>query len=235
MSTSHQPQSIEEYIQKQRNAGVSDHAIFSKLVQHGWDQQEVQRLLNDDVPPPPAPLPHHNYTQTGNTGVPMQVENVQYNMNIKPVESKIGLYMRLMMLGLWVSVIAVCSFFAQLASKVADPDMTDMGATIVGVVSFLVVSVPVFWIANLKRKAAMEKDPRLVEDLFFKKRVRKSLRFAVVLTAIATFVAVFTLLSGLFLQNEETDMSAFFAALSFALGFGGILAFVWQLHARTQR
>jgi hypothetical protein len=231
----HQPQGIEEYIQKQRSAGASDEVIFNKLVQHGWDQNEVRRLLTDDVPAPPAPQQFHGHAQTGNTGTPVQVENVQYNMNIKPVESKIGLYMRLMMLGLWISVFAICILLSQIASKVANPDTTDMGATIVGVFSVLAVSAPVFWIANMKRQAAMLKDPRLVEDLFFKSRVRKSLRFAVVLTAIAGFIFVFNFLSMLFLQNSSSTADTVFAALFFAAGFGGILAFTWRLHAMTQR
>lgn len=232
----HQQPTIEEYIAHKRHAGVPDQQIYTQLVQHGWDPNEVTRLLTDDVPTPPAPAPYHQYAQTGNTGQPIQVENVQYNMTMKPVESKIGLYMRLTMLGLWVSVTAACVFLAQLISKTANSG-TDMGMTAVVVISFLAVSLPIFWFANQKRLAAMQKDPRLVDDLFYKKRVRKSLRFAIILTAIAGFISVFTLLSMLFLKNDNssTKVQDFFAALVYTAGFGGILAFTWKLHAKTQR
>jgi hypothetical protein len=108
--THHHPHgSPEHYIETQRKAGIPDNTIMANMIQAGWDHQDVSRLLSNDVPKPPAPLEHHNYSQTGNSGTPLQVENVQYNMKVKPVESKIGTYLRLTMLGLWLTVIAACT------------------------------------------------------------------------------------------------------------------------------
>src|SRR5690348_2839325 len=116
----------EQYVEAQRKAGLSDNEIMSKMIQAGWDHNDVTALLSGDVPPPPSGSPSHNYAQTGNTGVPIQVENVQYNMKVKPVESKIGTYLRLTMLGLWFSVAAVCSLLAGIINKVGN-EFYDVG------------------------------------------------------------------------------------------------------------
>lgn len=226
-------QTIEDYIRHKRQSGMSDQDIAEHLVRAGWNQQDVSNLLSDDVPPPPAPLPNNEYSQTGNTGRPLQVENVAYNMKMKPVESKIGIYIRLTMLGLWATVIAVCSLLSTVVQ--ASDESSDVGAVLVFVISACVISVPIFWIANKKLRAALAADPRLVEDLFFKKKVRGHLMFAVVATAIAGFFAIFQLLSLLFLESADANFADSMSALVFALGFGAILAFLWQLHAQTKR
>jgi len=226
----HTPQ---QYIDAQRKAGVSDNAIMAQMIQAGWDHADVSNMLSSDVPQPPVPMPAHNYSQTGNTGVPLQVENVQYNMRVKPVESKIGLYVRLTMLGLWLTVIAVCSFLSGLINAIAY-EGSDFGPIAVFAISLAAVSVPVLIIANQKRAKEMARDPRLIDDLFYKRRIRHSLVVAVVISALTAFSLLYQILSKLFLHGDVSG-SSILSTLVFLLGLGCILAFVWKLHAKTQR
>ena len=234
-SNEHTPPSIQDYIAAQRDKGISDEHILHQLVQAGWDANEVSQLLAAGVPAPDVPLPPHQYSQTGNTGTPLQVENVQYGMRMRPVESKVGLYLRLTMLGLWVTVFAVCVLLANIIDKVMKDSTADLGSALVVVLSLCAVSVPLFVVANKKRATAIQNDPRLLDDLFFKKQVRKSLNTAVILTAIAGFITILSLLSTLFLKNSGLEIADFLMGLIFSAGFGLVLAFTWQLHAKTQR
>ncbi len=229
----HHQHTPEQYVEAQRKAGLSDNDIMSQMIQAGWDHADVARLLSGDVPPPPTPLPSHGYSQTGNTGTPIQVENVQYNMKVKTVESKIGLYVRLTMLGLWATVIAGCTLITGIINRVAD-EFADLGPIAVFSISLAAVSVPVFIIANKKRMKEMLRDPRLIDDLFYKRRIRNSLVTAVVLSGIVAFSTLYQILSKMFLHSSES-VTSILSAFVFLAGFGGVLAFVWQLHTKTQR
>jgi len=230
----HNAPSPEHYIAEQRKAGVSDNSIMAQLIQAGWDHSEVTKLLTAGAPEPPtAPLPAHNYSQTGNTGVPMQVENVQYNMRVKTVESKIGLYVRVTMLGLWLTVIAACSLLAGIINRI-EYSYADVGPVAVFAISLAAVAVPILYFGNKKRAREMARDPRLVDDLFYKRRVRHSLVVAVVFAGLTAFSMLYELLSKVFLHGS-TSVAAILSNLVFLLGFGAILAFVWKLHASTQR
>ncbi len=230
---SHHPHgSPEHYIETQRKAGVPDNAIMTNMIQAGWDHQEVGRLLSGAVPSPPAPLPNHNYSQTGNTGVPIQVENVQYNMRVKPVESKIGLYLRLTLLGMWLTVVAACSFLSGVITAISEE--SDFGPVAVFSIALAAVAVPVLVIANQKRAKEMARDPRLVDDLFSTRRVRHSLVVATVFSGIMAFTVLYELLAKMFLHSEVSG-AGILSSFVFLVGFAGILAFVWQLHTKTQR
>ena len=51
--------------------------------------------------------------QTGGTGTPKQVENVQYNVNVGAVKSKVGLASSLSAIFGWITVLmVVCSLLA---------------------------------------------------------------------------------------------------------------------------
>lgn len=226
---------IQSYVDKHRKSGLSDQDIATNLLKAGWSQAQVDGALGNDVPPPPPPaVTNVTSAQTSSSGTPLQVENVQYNMSIKPVESKVGLYIKIASTGLWLTVIFVCAFLSALISK-AGGESSDLGAATVMTLSLSVIAVPIFIIAYKKFLAEQANNPATTDDLFFKKHVRRGLWFSIVLGSLCAFSFLYGLLSTAFLENGDSSYSDAFTALVFALGFGGIVFFYWRLHARTKR
>lgn len=184
---------------------------------------------------PSQPAVEGQTAQTGNTGTPLQVENVQYNMKMRAVQSKIGLYSKLANAGLWLTAIFTAYFLATLVDS-AGGQGEDLGEAAVLQISLLIVSVPVFVVAHLKREKDLAVNPELSDDLFFKKSVRRNLSLAVFLTAAVLFGAIFNTLSKLFLDSgdtiEGTTIANFFI---FTLAFAAVLAYNWRLHRLTKR
>lgn len=199
-------------------------------------QVTEQLTVTTNVNAPASGIPAVNNTaQTGNVGTPLQVENVQYNMSVKPVESKVGLYMRVLSIAMWFTVIFACSFLSSLVSRIVGDDSSDLGSALVVTLSLLAVSTPIFVVAYRKFKNEERNNPAVIDDLFFKKSVRQNLWVGVVLGAIAAFSFIYTVLSGAFLEDNEADPAGIFSALIFTLGFGSIVWFYWKLHAQTKR
>lgn len=241
MAEHNQTNETDGYIAAQRKAGHNDPAIIETLVQNGWDRNAAAAAVNggSNVPPPPPPAqpaPVNQYSQSGNAGVPLQVENVAYNMRMRPVESKIGLYMRFTNWGLWISVFAVCGFFATIVGRIAGSD-SDLGVATALAFSFSAIAVPIFIIANKKRNAELDTNPALIDDIFYKRSIRQGLGWAIGLTAVSTFFMLYGFLSLLFLNKDpdSSDTATPFQAFIYALGFGAALYFYWLQHARTRR
>lgn len=238
MAEHNQVNEIDGFIAVQRKTGQADPAIIDILVQNGWDRDAAATAVNGSshVPPPPAqPVPVNQYSQTGNVGVPLQVENVAYNMKMRPVESKIGLYMRFTNWGLWVSVLAVSGFFATIVSRLAGSE-SDLGAATVLAFSIAAIAVPIFIVGNKKRVAELNANPALIDDIFHKRSIRHGLGWSIGLTAISAFTMIFGFLSLIFLNDgSEKDVIVPLQAFVYVLGFGSALYFYWRLHARTRR
>lgn len=226
--------SIHEYVQHQRKAGKTDLDIGMQLMQAGWTQDQINQVLLAGVPAPQAPVAYNQLAQTSNAGTPLQVENVQYNMRMKPVESKVGLYIKIAGAGLWFTVLFLCGFLTTLIHKIAG-DGGDLGAALVFTLSLAVVTTPIFILAYRKFRTEQLKNPITSDDIFFKRSVRRSLTWGIIFGAIAAIITLFQFMSALFLKNSGGSYSSALSALVFALGFGGIVYFYWRLHAKTQR
>jgi|GEM_PF-2169457 len=230
----HQAPNVEQYVEHQRAAGKSDLEIGMQLMQAGWTQEQINQVMLAQVPTPPTPAPYNQSSQTSNNGTPIQVENVQYNMRMKPVESKVGLYIKIAGAGLWFTVFFVCGFLSTLIDRIAGSH-NDLGAALVLTLSLAVVTTPIFIIAYKKFHAEQLKNPITNDDIFFKRSVRRNLTWGIVFGAIAAIITLYQFMSAAFLKNSGGSYSSALSALIFALGFGGIVFFYWQLHAKTQR
>jgi hypothetical protein len=128
---------------------------------------------------------------------------------------------------------SVHSFLSGVITAIAEDG--DFGPVAVFSIALAAVSVPILVIANQKRGKEMARDPRLIDDLFYKRRIRHSLVVAVVFSGIMAFTVLYELLAKMFLHQDDISGASILSSLVFLLGFSGILAFVWQLHAKTQR
>ncbi|MDX1765675.1 MAG: hypothetical protein R3313_01850 [Candidatus Saccharimonadales bacterium] len=230
-----------KFIKKKFKEGMEPSAVVRLLTSSGWQHYSAQKAVQEamDVPAPPddtslAPPPNET-AQTGNTGTPVQVENVQYNMGVKPVESRIGTFLKISAVGLWLTVIFVSWFVASIIGLASDGSTDGLSGQIVFTVSLSAVSVPTFVIADRKVREELLKNNALVDDLFFKKNVRSGLNAAIGLTGISAFITIFTFLSAAFIADSDVGFLNGFQSLVFTAGFGCALLYYWRLHALTKR
>lgn len=227
----------QSFINEQAKSGKSAAEITELLVNNGWDRNaattEVNNVLN--VPQPQNPVPVTQTAQTGASGTPMQVENVQYNMNVKPVESKVGVYIRIASIGLVVGVLTVVYLINSLIAKQISSEDIDLGVVFVLSISLLAVAIPTYYISNSKLSKELAGNSALYDDLFLKKTVRRSLVGSVILTAMSLFFTLFTFISLMFLEGSNLELEDAYGWLLYSLGFGAILAYFWRLHKRTKR
>lgn len=196
---------------------------------------------NSESPIAAIPTPANNNTtlqpaegSVGNHNLPNQPYTQQaghYTLNTTSVESKVGLYTNVTFTSLWVLILVVCS---AISSLLVGGD--EFASVLVFLFSVSVIATPIFLIANSKRLAQLKMDPSLTEDIFVKKYLRRSLFAAIALTAIAVFILVYNLLSGIFLNNGiGIEGNVIISAFVYAVGFGGMLIFCWNQHATTKR
>ncbi len=242
---------IQDFIAQNRKPETTDQEITDQLLQAGWTQEQINSVITPSATPAateapassvpttaqPAAAPDPQTAQTGNSGTPLQVESVQYNMGMKPVESKVGLYIKIAGAGLWFTVVFVCIFLATLVQRIAGDTNSDLAGALVLTLSLSVVTTPIFIVAYKKFLAENAKNPATQDDIFFKKHVRKNLWTSIVFGAIAAVSTVYQFLSTMFLSssNNGSSYAGGFSALVFTLGFGGIVYFYWCLHATTRR
>src|SRR3990167_10562280 len=225
------------FIKEQVKTGKSDAEITDLLVNNGWDRStasaEVNKIIG--IPQPQNPVAANQSAQTGASATPVQVENVQYNMNVKPVESKVGVYVRIASIGLAVGVLTVIYIINSLIAKQLSNDTVDLGIVMVLSISLLAVAIPTYYISNSKLTKELSDNPSLYDDLFFKKTVRRSLVSSVILTAGSLFFTIYGFASVMFLDKSDLKPQHAYAWLAYTLGFAVIMAYYWRLHKRTKR
>lgn len=225
---------LQSFIDAHRRAGTPDDQIRNQLLQTGWAPDQVNKAMIGEAPTPPTPVENNMTTQTSNAGTPLQVENVQYNMRMKPVQSKVGMYIRIAGVSLWFTVIFVCGFLTSLIDRIAG-STDEIGSGLIFTLSLTIVTVPIFLVAYNKFLGEQKKNPAANDDIFFKQSVRRGLGFGVVFGAIAAVVTLYQFLSTVFLPESDGSYTNAFTALIFTIGLANIVYFYWRLHAQTQR
>ncbi len=239
MENQHTGNGPEAFIKQQLENGATPQQVVSMLVSNGWQTEQAQQAVNNASSPPPPPpppaqaAPANTTSQTGNEGTPLQVENVQYNMKMKPVRSRIGLFSRFVAIALWILSFFVGSSLVAIVGRFTDSSV-DVAEGLVLTIALSVVLVPIFVVANKKLKAELAKNPNIVDDLFFKKSVRANLYAGVIIAGLLVFIAVFAFLSIFFLGDEGNAIEALHPLL-FAGAFSSVIFYYWPLHAKTRR
>jgi hypothetical protein len=177
----------------------------------------------------PVATPQAPETKTTPT-TPAVPSTETVTLNTTSVESKVGLYTKVTFVSLWLLVLATSSFVGSLVSGNGGASST------IFFVSAAIILAPIFVVANGKRSHELTANPALFDDIFVKKYVRKNLFVSIVFTALTAFFFVLTLLNAIFTDKNSADSGKVLAyTLVYALGFGTILAFSWQQHARTTK
>jgi hypothetical protein len=181
-------------------------------------------------------------SQTGNTGTPIQVENIQYNVNVKKVTSKIGLSVFLSAILLWFIAFIAVTLFTVLRAKLF-PDctsgvceeVTDFGEMIVFSISGLIPLVPIFIFLIYRTKKILVDNPAASDDIFFKRTVRFHLVISLLAALGWAFVAVYNLLGKIFLQYQDITGAMIMDSFIFAAIFIAMTWFFWMYERMTRR
>lgn len=187
-------------------------------------------------------------SQTGNAGTPIQVENVQYNVNVKRVTSKIGLSVFLSAILLWViSFIAIvvltairtkffpdCEFGPK-GIGFCENDVSFFGETMVFSISALIPVVPIFIFLIYRTKKILAENPSSSDDIFFKRTIRFHLVISLLVALGWSYVAVYNFLAKIFLKYQDITGGMIADSFIYAVIFIVMTFFFWRYEKRTRR
>lgn len=174
-------------------------------------------------------------SQTGAQGpAPIQVENVQYNMRVGTVRSKIGLITFLFAIGAWVISFVAIFLLTAIQVTISGGENIVLGTVIVFSIAVLVPVAPIFWYVRNRLNKVLVESPGLVDDLFFKRTIRLSLIIAIFIAVIRIIGFVYSLLSRLFLDGNSTWSSIINSFIA-AVVFSGLALLFLQYQLKTKR
>ncbi len=229
---------IEDFINQKRKEGQSDDLIMSELIALGWDKNIVLQKLAGVL----APTPDNGSiqtSQTGSIGAPIQVENVQYNVKVKGVSSKIGLTAFLSAIMLWIIAFVVAFLLLTIRTQFipdAIPDTTiSFAEALVFCISLLAPVAPLFVFLFIRMKKLLAENPANRDDLFFKRSIRFNLIISLLIALAWSYVAVYNILGMLILKNQDITGGMIADGIIFAVVFITTTLFFWHYQRLTKR
>jgi MFS family permease len=177
-------------------------------------------------------------SQTGVAETPVQVESMHYNVAVGKVTSKVGLITNILggvlfFLGLVVWYFA-SSFVDGVFGSVSFSE-SGFGEVAVFTVAAMAALIPAFIVARKRLEVALQENPAAIEDIYFKKVIRRYFTWYVVLSIIGVFAFVYSLLASLFLASSDVGLSEVLNAAVFLAVVGAIAWFYWGYQQRTKR
>lgn len=221
---------IKKYIEQQKANGASEEEIKKGLINSGHSEGMIQSYFTTQAAPPPPPM-----SQTGVLGSPIQVENVQYNVDAKDYKSKPALIFQIANFCLALGLLTVAIALYDLTGGVFGFADSDVANTLQVAIALLLPTGVIGFIAMKRLRTLLEERPEAIEDIKFKSHLRKSFIFFLLLTGLMSFVAIFSVLGVLFGTSEEHPMDAISYALYFAGGLIIQSLWLYSLQKRTTR
>ncbi|MBI3231505.1 MAG: hypothetical protein HYZ51_00250 [Candidatus Doudnabacteria bacterium] len=236
-------QDIDAFIAQKRAEKQSDEIILEELVSIGWEKTSVLRkLAGGGTAPSPDPSGQATSSvgtnQTGGTGTPVQLENVQYNVQVGKVRSKIGFAAFLMAILVWLAAGVLLFLLLTLRAKIlpsVGDELTDLAGQIVLSIAFLVPLVPALWYTRRRLHKILAENPASADDLFFKRTIRFHLVIGVLVALLWIAIAVYNILAKVFLDNADITSGATEDSVIFALIFGSVAMFLLHYQNMTKR
>lgn len=176
--------------------------------------------------------------QTGGTGTPKQVENVQYNVNVGTVRSKVGLASTLSSLFGWATALMAVIGMLAIVQMVLPKDVNEMQQSkesLVVAISGLVPILPLFIFTVKRLNKALKENPANWDDLFFKKSIRFNLVLALIISCFWAITLVYNILAKFILNNGNITIQVVLNNLVFLLPPAALVYFYWTYQQKTKR
>lgn len=180
--------------------------------------------------------PQQPPSQASAPQTPVQVETVTYNVKVGAVESKVGLAFTLLSGSLFFLGLIVWIFLRNLINLLFEgAGSADVGGMLVFTVAATIALAPAVYMANKRLNANLQENPAAIEDIRFKKKLRRSFLFYTILSILGLFATVYSLLSAAFLKSNGLGIQAFLNFLVFFAIVGSLAWFYWKYQKRTTR
>lgn len=237
---------IDSFILQKRGDKQSDEMILQELLSLGWDKTLVlQKLAGSQVPAAnfsaasaPQAVPGLTSSQTGGAGTPVQLENVQYNVQVGKVRSKVGFAAFLMSLFAWGVVVVVLMLMLAVRANLI-PSAQDVPGDLAGIVvlsiAFLVPLAPIFWYIRKRMHKIIAQNPAATDDLFFKRTIRFHLVISILMAICWIVIMLYNILAKIFLHNQGITLGIIVNSIIFAIVFSGAALFFLQYQNMTKR
>ncbi len=236
-------QDVDSFIAQKRAEKQSDEIILQELLTAGWDKNLVLQKLAGGQTPTPSPSPMSSSSgvstsQTGASGHPVQVENVQYNVQVGAVRSKVGLASRIAAIFIWVTAFIVIFFLLSLRSAWlpdTGEEISDIKEALVFIIAVLIPVLPILFFAIKRLNKALMENVANVDDVYFKKSARFNLIFSVSIACIFAINLIYNILAKTILDNQDVSRGAIFDSLTLFLIPAGLVYFFWHYQGKTKR
>lgn len=172
-------------------------------------------------------------SQTGAPGEPVQVENVQYNVDVNDYRSKVALIFSITSTAFAVGGFMLASFLYSVTGSVFnftdEPVVTAQLA-----ISVLIPCIVIGAIALRRLNQLFTVSPEVLEDIKFKARLRKIFLFFLTISAIGSMIAIFNFIN-IFVEPDESTVQNQFVSLYYVGGAIIMTLWLYTLQKRTQR
>ena len=169
---------------------------------------------------------------------PIKVENIQYNVNVGTVKSKVGLASTLTAVFGWITALMViCSLLALISIllKPTPEDVLQAKNTLVFAIAVLVPILPLFIFSVKRLNKSLKENQANLDDLFFKKSIRFNLILGLIISCFWSITLVYNILAKIILQNDKITLVTILNNIAFLLPPAIFLYFFWTYQQKTKR
>lgn len=173
--------------------------------------------------------------QTGGVGSPVQVENVQYNVQVGTVRSKVGVIVLLYSILSWFLAIVLIMFLLTIRARLGGKEVASFGEAIIFTIACLVPLVPIFWYVRHRLERVLSENSATVDDVFFKKTIRVNLVISVIIGIFWLIALVYNALAFLFLSDSKITGGIVIDSIILAGIMSGLAIMFLRYQLRTKR
>jgi hypothetical protein len=183
------------------------------------------------------------FSQTGSSQKPVQVENVQYNVQVGKFLSRVGFAFIIASASLIIITLVSAWALHGIAGQVFDFNFKETAMTerILLLIAIFVPVLPLHFFTARRLKKLIA-DPLHLEDIIFKKYLRQTLWVEIVMAVLCISYGLYTGLSimfldqpGIFLNDPDNIAEAFSTTIFYGGAFTLLALWSYSFQKMTQR
>jgi hypothetical protein len=173
-------------------------------------------------------------SQTSSPQQPIQVENVQYNVQVGKFFSRVGFAFTVANASLMILILVLAWVLHGLAGQTFGFENYFVKESIILLIAISVPLIPLH-IFSTKRLKKLIENPANLEDILFKKHLRKALWAEIIISVYYISFGIYKGLSILFLDKEGNVAAAFSGVIIYGGAFAFLAWWSYSFQKRTQR
>jgi hypothetical protein len=177
-------------------------------------------------------------SQTGGQGTPVQVENIQYNVNVGKVKSKVGFAGFLTFCTAWVGASLVLFTLLSLktmAFSSVESEIIEAKEMLVFIIALAIPVIPLFIFLFKRLEKLLRENSINNDDISYKKTLQMHMILSIINSVAWVFTFVYTVLTVLLLESATPGEPTNFDSIFFAFTALALTAFFWHFQKQTKR